>query len=220
MLKTLTTMAALAAFTTSASATLFLSFEKVDLEGGYTQYTISARGNEGETVNTIQGLAAENGALVHHVGGLGFGGSVPTPTLEATKGTAAPFNADWLAYDSHALWANEDLVGAVGSALDETNDNSTRGTLGLSQAFGQDPFSGLGTFGQGADGAAAFVQAKAGGFVDVAQIVLAPGTQPLWVGATIFDSTGGSRYSHVQIPEPASIAMLGLGGLAMLRRRK
>ena len=44
-----------------------------------------------------------------------------------------------------------------------------------------------------------------------------------WVTINLLDETGGVKDSiliHQYVPEPATIALLGLGGLALLRRRK
>ncbi len=58
-----------------------------------------------------------------------------------------------------------------------------------------------------------------GSTVDVVQLVMADGDQAVMSGYTVVDDND-VPFADITIPEPASLALLGIGGLAMLRRRR
>lgn len=142
-----------------------LQAEKVaELDGGETwgtfeKWVVSAVADANETINVFTTLNIEpkdGGMGIHQVWGVpgGFGDPNPTP-LESDHGNPSfDWNETWDTWDSFFRFSPDDFALVAGSAVIETNDETTTGDLGLplGDLGSSVAISGFGTLGQGLTG--------------------------------------------------------------------
>jgi len=193
-------------------------------QGGLVSYTLTATGTAGEVINTFsnQLLNPVAGLGVHQVWGFPGTSQSPSPSQQAP-----PFyNSDWVPYDTYFKFGTADLVLDLGTAASETNNGSTTGTLGLTQAFATPTNSGFGTYSSAADSTKVLLPNKAGTSVEFFQVVLKAGETARFQ-AKIEGSNAVGNIDMVVgaaaiVPEPATFSLLGLavaGCLGLIRRR-
>jgi hypothetical protein len=168
----------LISFATSAFAALTLEATKtMDLNGGLEQWQVSAIGSASEQINTFSFLdlqAFGSGAGVHQAWQAITNATSPT-TDESKAG--ALYGDDWIAYDTHFLFGAADLALNLGSGWIETNDMSTTGSLGLSQASANNAPTGFGSLSLLPTGSRVILPGLAGPDVPFLQVVLKAGEQ-------------------------------------------
>ena len=146
-----------------------------------------------------------------------------------TAAAQAPFgSAAWAIYDTYLLLddvgEHDNVISQLGGALAETNDNSDPASLGLGQMVGvwYPATVGMGSFGHPVGTASLIVVANAGTCLDFLQVVVPVGqTAYLDIGIVYGPEPLKDEFEDVPIiPEPATMSLLVLGGVALLRRRR
>jgi MYXO-CTERM domain-containing protein len=203
-----TSVAVLGALTATANATLidFNSLSEGTIVSNQFAGVTFAAGTGGLTIpnpaGTTQGFATNTGMGVTStdLGGLG------TPVLVSGM-VLHRFNADWLAEDGDPVFVMTFASNVTSISID-FNGISTIASTGIFAYAG------------GTQVASSFAAATGGqtlsisGLVGVTQIAVTPGDFGDWVGVD------NINYTVSTVPEPASFAVLGLGALALIRRRR
>ena len=218
-MKTQVAMAALVfafAATVYGGATLQLTVNAAPAPG-LESYTVTAVSTDSSNLVTFSDIHIDD--PVHNVWGFG---NDPVTTMAADFPSTF-LAAEWVVYDTHLLVPAEDILTQLGSPLDEGNDGSNPAGLALEldppfAAFV--PVVGVGTFGHG-EGASSFalLPAAAATSVDLLQVVLVEGTKARLDVAIVNEQLERSSLG-MEIPEPATLSLLALGGLALIRRKR
>ncbi len=205
----ITGVAVLGALAASANATLidFNSLAEGTIVSNQFAGVTFAAGTGGLTVpnavSTTQGFATNTGlgVTLTDLGGLG------TPNLMSGM-VLHRFNADWLAEDGDPVFVMT-FTGNVTDISIDFNGMSTPASTGIFAYAG------------GSMVASIFATSTTGGqtlsltgLTGVTQIAVTPGDFGDWVGVD------NINYTVSTVPEPASFAVLGLGALALIRRRR
>lgn len=215
---------AVCAFTSSAKA-VFLQESRVDLGGGLEQITLTiVEDDASKTISGINAIITAPAGTIHHE--TAFGGAI-APLFQSDLALAQTLSPaqDWVGHDTYWKFNEADLLvvgknsprNAPFAAFDGTAEKTTT-TLSPNVDYLSGSFSLLGSASE-----APFTHRE------VAQIVVAAGTQlNLLVGEVGGFFVTGQPYSTDRItgivsdnvPEPTSLAMVMLGSLAMIRRRR
>ena len=192
------TVVAVLAMATVANAALTVTVSgPVDVGAGLSQYIV---GFSGETIN---GIDLKFTGPLHQEWVPFMATFFDTPTLD----NAAYLSAELLARDTHILFETAALNTVLYPALE---DNPT-------------PASGTGTYlgnpNEPVGQRMVFAITSPTDPMDFAQIVMAAGAQCTMNG-TVSRADGTEFPINQVIPEPASLTLLCLGGLALLRRRR
>ena len=219
MMKTQVAIAVLVlafAATVYGGATLQLTVNAAPAPG-LESYTVTAVSTDGSNLVTFSDIHIDD--PVHNVWGFG---DDPISTM-AGHFPSTFVKAEWAAYDSHLLVPEADILTQLGSALDEGNDGSNPAGLSLEldpPFAGFLPVIGVGPYGHGESASSfALLPAAAATSVDLLQVVLAEGTKALLNLAVVNEQLERSQLSK-EIPEPATLSLLALGGLALIRRKR
>ena len=186
---------------------------------GLESYTVTAVSTDSSNLVTFSDIHIDD--PVHHVWGYG---DDPITTREHHFPSTF-LKAEWSAYDTHLLVAEEDILTHLHPHLDEGNDGSNPAGLVLEldpPLTTSVPVIGLGRNGHGQQhqhyGSFALLPHAEARTVDLLQVVLLEGTEALLTLAVVA-GMDRSQLSLV-IPEPATLSLLALGGLAAFRRRR
>jgi hypothetical protein len=151
------------------AAILLQADKTADLNGGLEQWQVSAIGTEDEQINTFSFTQITNVHQVYQA----ITNAVSPTTDESTAG--ALYGADWIGYDTHFLFGAAQLALNLGSAWSETNDLSTTGSLGLSQAAANNAPSGFGALSALPTGSRVILPDLAGSDIPFLQVVVRSG---------------------------------------------
>ena len=187
---------------------------------GLISYTVAAVAPTGEQVTNLSDISVTP-LSVHHVwpsfdtDGTPFIGDVAAP----------PFgNAAWDVYDTHILIPQDDLILELGDPVGETNDGTDPAGLGLSIVVGIEYFAttGLGDFGHIPVTEPSTMVFSPAHSVDIIQVVAEVGTT-IWLSGGIvhtFEGDTARTDCTIELPEPATMSLLGFGGLLLLKRKR
>ncbi len=183
---------------------------------GMSRYVLSASTGTAEVIATISDVAL-NGP-VHQVWDPPALGGSPTPQIDDFVSRPV----EWFQSDTCLLVA-DDTLGDNGAWV-ETNDG-TAPIIGLPQFVGMYPIAGMGTFGHAGATSEGLDPAHQASTVDILQVVIPTGTivyPDLRIG---YGMPGGQGIEDEfctwpPIPEPATLSLLAVGGLAVFRRRR
>ncbi len=181
---------------------------------GMTRYIVTAATGTSEVVATVSDLTI-NGAVHQVWDNIALGGA-PSPQIDSLL--ARP--ADWYDGDT-CLLILDDTLGDNG-AWTETND-LTMGGSGLTLFAGSfPPQTGMGTYGHTGATSEGLDPAQQASTVPIMQVVAPTGvTMDVTIG---YGLPGGIGVEDVfvdfPIPEPATMSLLVLGGVAMIARKR
>ena len=204
-----------AGFATAAAASPIVTLvPQADPATGLNAYMLHAEADSGDAdVNAFTIVAT----LAHQVWPLAYGSPVKTLHLDAPM---ADFPAggwgDWSPYDSYSKFIFNDYVSPGVDGCDEANDNSDPASL--PDMVGQ--YGGAAEVGVGAalmDGAA-LKQEFTAQVLDIYYWVVPALTEATISGGIASPGEEATPFSFT-VPEPATLSVLALGGLALLRRR-
>lgn len=175
----------------SHASAVIVSSTPTDLGSGLTQYTFALSTESGDP-GLIGGMD-----LTFTAANMNQVNPFTLPTIFQDNNTAFGGVPETVDEDSQFLFDSSDLLLAPGVAAES-------GSL-LTAAFALPAGSAELPFAQR----------------DIAQIVVPTGSAVAWSGRVTFANTGGQGQDvSGVIPEPSSLALLGLGSLLVARRRK
>lgn len=185
------TLAATTLMIGSHASAVIVSSTPTDLGSGLTQYTFALSTESGDP-GLIGGMD-----LTFTAQNMNQINPVGSSTVFQDNNAFFPLVGESVDEDSQFLFDSSDLLLAPGVAAES-------GSL-LTAAFALP------------DGSAELPFAQR----DIAQIVVPTGSAVAWSGRVTFANTGGQGQDvSGVIPEPSSLALLGLGSLLVARRRK
>ena len=219
-MKKLTTLVCVLAMAGLASAAPTIELIPQASPGaGADAYILRASSSAGDApVNAFTAEIAEGYA--HQV--WSFNGQ--SRDLDESEGDSL-FDNSWLPFDTHCLFTGDEFITTGVDAYAETNDGTDPLALGLTSPLGEtfDPTVGLGGYTQ--IGAALNASGDEE-VLDILYLVVPAGTvlapdapQPILSGEAATPGTGATQFSY-GVPEPATLSVLALGGLALIRRRR
>jgi len=190
---------------------------------GLEAFKVTAVGTEGEDVASIASLSLTG---AHQVWENAIASTKSTLAGDLSAGTFG--NAAWEAFDSHLLLDSSLHINSPGFGVDETNDGSD--PTGLSPLTPANPafaaFTGVAGLGDlfftGVAAQVTLTPFEAS--VDLLYVVVEAGQAAL-LDVTFVDgsASGFIDFTGVEVgvvPEPASIVLIGLGGLLACTRRR
>lgn len=200
----------LASLATSANATV-ITFDNLATDtivsNQYAGVTFSA-GTGGLTVpnptNTTQGFASNTGMGVTPLSGGDVGGGAGSPLSGMILHR---FSADWLAEDGDPVFVITFASSITDISIDFGGVATPASTAIYAYAGGVQVASAAGT------STGSFTLSLTG-LSGVTQVAVTPGDFGDWVGVD------NVNYTTSSVPEPAALAVLGFGVVAMLRRRR
>lgn len=185
------TLAATTLMIGSHASAVIVSSTSTDLGSGLTQYTFALSTESGDP-GLIGGMD-----LTFTAANMNQVNPFTLPTIFQNNNAVFGSVPETVGEDSQFLFDSGDLLLAPGVAAES-------GSL-LTAAFALP------------DGSAELPFAQR----DIAQIVVPTGSAVAWSGRVTFANTGGQGQDvSGVIPEPSSLALLGLGSLLVARRRK
>lgn len=213
-MKKLLALLVVAVFATAASAGPIVTLvSQSDPATGLSAYVLNAEAAGGEDNVNAWSLAA---TVAHQVAPLSYGTPADVMLLDAPMADlpAAGWDA-WKGYDSHTLFLATQFV-TSGATLTEGNDGTDPASLGLVGQYGSAAKIGVGAAVQ--EGAALKPEA-AGQSLDIYLWVVPSGVEATLSGEIASPGVAPTAFEFT-VPEPATMSLLALGGVALLRRRR